>query len=426
MVEPPSDATPRTEPDERRSERHVLVVNQHGDNTGDEAALRGMLQGLDQALGGARFTVLHQFRERGSEVEVAQPVRWLSLVISPGEAVRLTLYALGLALGRRWRPVLGPAGEVIVGSYESADLVVSAPGGPYFGDLYWSHEPVHWFYVWLARLHRRPAALYAPSAGPFSKRVFNPFRRFTYRSFGVVTLREERSAEFYRQLMGHDAQVEVTADAALQQQVAPRSRSEWAQLGDRVLVALSAIDWRYAGDPDPEGRRENYDRSIAAALGALAAEVGDRGVHVVLVPQLHSRKHSDVEYLRRLAERFDARISWEVLEGERTSPAQRGVMAAADLVVAGRYHPAVFAVSAHVPVLCIPYEHKAAGMMDAAGLGDFVVMLDDVEPEVVSSSILDVWRRRAEIRDRLEQSEPLLRQQSAHTNDVVARLLEAP
>ena len=57
----------------------------------------------------------------------------------------------------------------------------------------------------------------------------------------------------------------------------------------------------------------------------------------------------------------------------RDAQAQRGLVAAADLVLAGRYHPLVFAVSAHVPVVPIAYQHKATGVAEAAGLGDRVL-----------------------------------------------------
>jgi colanic acid/amylovoran biosynthesis protein len=149
---------PRTTPSRLDPEagRHVLVVNQHGDNTGDESAVRGMLAGLEEHLAPVRFTVVHQFRERSSEVDVDQPVRWITMVLPGTEPLRLVVYSL-LMLVRLRRPgILGPVGRATIEAYESADLVVSAPGGPYFGDVYWSHEPVHWFYVWLARWHRVP------------------------------------------------------------------------------------------------------------------------------------------------------------------------------------------------------------------------------------------------------------------------------
>src|SRR5690606_2707272 len=97
----------------------------------------------------------------------------------------------------------------------------------------------------------------------------------------VVTVREERSAEHLRALMGPGFAVEVTADSALQEQVPPRDRRDWTvgtgtgaePLDDRFLLVVSAIDHAYPGDPDPAARRERYDRSIVAAIERVVDRV---------------------------------------------------------------------------------------------------------------------------------------------------------
>ncbi len=405
---------------------HVLVVNQHGDNTGDEAALRAMLDGLATRLGPVRFTVLHQFREPSSCIDVAHDVTWRSLVLPPADAAALALHLLvgpDAAIGRRW---LGSRAAEVVDAYDTADLVVSAPGGPYFGDVYRRHEPVHWAYVWMARRHRRPIGLYATSAGPFRTRLLNPFRRATYRCFGRLVLREDVSARHVRELMRGRVELEVTADSALQERVPPQDVERWSTVAlppDAVVLAVSAIDAAYAGDPDPSARRRNYDRSIVAAITSVAAGT-DRPVHVVFVPQLQSEAHDDSPYLRGLASALPAEIGREVVGGRRSSVDQRGIFARADMVIAGRYHPAVFAVSAEVPVLTVPYEHKAAGLMDAAGLSEFCVPLDEVSPERLSAVAADLWQRRDEVRGRLAQNEPTLRGRSMRTTELMAELVD--
>jgi colanic acid/amylovoran biosynthesis protein len=408
--------------------RHVLVVNQHGDNTGDEAALRAMLDGLAQRLGPVRFTVLHQFREASSCIETTHDVEWVRLLTPLRDVPGLALIALSPALAGVARRLSGPSGRAIIDAYASADLVVSAPGGPYFGDPYWNHEPLHWAYVWLARRHGRPLGLYATSAGPFDIRPFNPFRRLTYRCFDRLVLREQVSASLVRELTRGRLHVEVTADSALQARVAPLALEQWSSAPPpphAVIVAVAAIDRPYTGDADPAGRRANYDRSVVAAVSALA-DSSPQHLHVVLVPQLQSAAHDDAPYLERLGRALPDGVTFEVAGAHRSSDVQRGIFAAADVVVAGRYHPAVFAVSAGVPVLAIPYEHKAAGLMEAAGLGEFCVDLDDVSPELLATIATQLWQRRDEVREHLQATEPQLRALAARTSDLMAQLVLDP
>jgi colanic acid/amylovoran biosynthesis protein len=408
-------------------QRHVVVVNQHGDNRGDEAALRGMLAGLHERLAPVRFTIVHQFGEPSSCVEVPYEVEWLPSTMPRSVPARLVVTALLRWVRLPWRWAAGEIVEKVHDAYDDADLVVSAPGGPYFGEVYAGHEPLHWLYVLLAAWRDKPAILYAPSAGPFTS-WWRPLRRRVLRSFRRVAVREDISAENLRGLMGDDFAVEVTADSALQSSVEPLARSEWRFDGEtlegRTLIVVSAIDRPYAGDTDPPGRRRRYDDAVVAALADIA---GRTRAHVAFVPQVHGR-HRDQPYLERLARRLHAAVpegvTIEVVDERLDSDAQRSRFAAADLVLAGRYHPAVFAISAEVPLVCVPYEHKAAGLMAAAGLEDLSLPIDDVTTERLTDLLHRAHEDREDLRARLTDASTTLSARAARTSDMAAECVE--
>lgn len=422
--------------------RHVLVVNQHGDNRGDEAALAAMLDGLEQRLAPVRFTVVHQFAEAASQVSLPHDITWLPMRRPPLTMVR-SLTALTLALvplSRRWahhwvsRWIADPVTRQILDTYASADLVVSAPGGPYIGDLYAGHEPVHWLYARLGRAFGKPTILYAPSAGPFRRRLQAPWRRWVFNGFDVVTVREDVSAVHIRSLMGDAFAVEVTADSALQQLVPAELRDD----DDGLLIVVSAIDLAYPDAADPAARRANHDAAVVAAVAAVVERaqgpgtLKGRAVRVVLVPQLHGRR-SDAAYLQRLAGAIRQRmgasmgsgsgVAVDVLDGAVDATGQRALVASADLVIAGRYHPAVFAVGAGVPVVCIAYQHKATGVMAAAGASELVMQVDDVTPEALTALALRVFDDREAIAERLRSTAPALQARAARTSDLAAALV---
>lgn len=405
------------------SVRHVLIVNQHGDNRGDEAALHGMLSGVARAIDGpVQFTVVHQFADDRSARELAASsgfeVEWISLKLSPLEGLRLVLY-----LVTRVRAVLGRVGVATIAAYRSADVVVSAPGGPYFGDIYIGHEPVHWLYVWMARIHRKPAVLYATSAGPFAKAWANPFRRVTYRCFDAMFVREEISAAHIRSLFGtrrRNVEVRVTVDAALQVSVPAVPRDSSTR---RVVV--SAIDWKYEGDASPTARRASYDAAVAAAVAELCS--GAAG-EVILVPQLHGTAHRDAPYLERLAtlvrDEVSNDVTVSVFDESRDMLAQRALFASADFVIAGRYHPAVFALSAGVPQVCIPYEHKATGVLQLAGLSDVVVPIAEVSTERLVAVARRVREQADVVRERSRDAATRLAELSSQTSRAVVDVMD--
>ena len=403
----------------KRDKPHVLVVNQHGDNRGDEAALLAMCSGIEADLGPTQFTVIHQFNNAAAGPMLRPDAQWITLKLPVGEAIRFVVY-LALRIFRlRPQFLLGPLGQKTIHAYEAADVVVSAPGGPYFGDLYIGHEAVHWLYVWIAKLHRVPAMLYATSAGPFHKKWANPFRRYTYRCFSRLFVREEISAGHIRGLFAgrrHGVNIEVSIDSALQVAIAPQER----QHADAQLIVVSAIHWPYPNDPSPQLRQKEYDTSVIEAVKIFA---DSRPTHVVFVPQLYGSMHRDTPYLEALARLLPANISCEVLSDTQSSNEQRALFAAADWVIAGRYHPAVFAVSAAVPVLCIAYEHKATGVLQAAGVPDAVISIDEVTVEVVQAKARELLAARADLSARLQVAQVALREVSSRTSGAVAELV---
>ena len=403
----------------KRDKPHVLVVNQHGDNRGDEAALLAMCSGIEAELGPTQFTVIHQFNNAAAGPMLRPDAQWITLKLPIIEAVRYVLFLVFRLFKIRPYFLLGKIGKATIAAYETADVVVSAPGGPYFGDLYVGHEPVHWLYVWVARLHRVPVMLYATSAGPFQKKWANPFRRYTYRCFSRLFVREEISAGHIRGLFAgrrHGVNVEVSIDSALQVAIAPQER----QHADAQLIVVSAIHWPYPNDPSPQLRQKEYDTSVIEAV-KIFAESGP--THVVFVPQLYGSMHRDTPYLETLARLLPANISCEVLSDTKSSNEQRALFAAADWVVAGRYHPAVFAVSAAVPVLCIAYEHKATGVLQAAGVPDAVMSIDEVTVEVVQAKARELLAARANLSARLQVAQVALREVSSRTSSAVAELV---
>jgi polysaccharide pyruvyl transferase WcaK-like protein len=108
------------------------------------------------------------------------------------------------------------------------------------------------------------------------------------------------------------------------------------------------------------------------------------------------------------------------LSDTKSSNEQRSLFAVADWVIAGRYHPAVFAVSSAVPVLCIAYEHKATGVLQAAGVSDAVMSIDEVTVEAVQAKARELLAGKADLTARLRVAQSVLREVSSRTSVAVA------
>jgi polysaccharide pyruvyl transferase WcaK-like protein len=409
-----------------RRKPHILIVNQHGENRGDEAAMRAMLAQFVEELGDVEFTLLYQFQDRSLRLSYREEVRDLPIIIPPAEALGMVMFSMGQLGHLNLERVLGPTTRPIIEAYRSADLVVSAPGGPYFGDIYRNHELVHWFYIWLAKLYRKPVFLYATSAGPFETPGLNLVRKWLFGEFDVICTREALSADHIRGLLGQDTPVTVTADSALQQSFEPFPRPEYfcgerQPLADKFLTAVSLIDFGYPGAPDVELRKRTYDETMVQVLGYLA-ELTD--CHLLFFPQLYGKAHRDVPYLERIAARLPTHVSWEIVDEQLSSDAHRRLFAMCDFHIASRYHPAIFGNSGLTPGICIYYEHKAMGFMQQLGLERFAFDIWKITAPELCAGIEEALDKREDLQQILAQRIPSLRETARRTTKLAVDLLE--
>jgi colanic acid/amylovoran biosynthesis protein len=384
-----------------------------------------MLERLEEAAGSAEFTILYQFRDPNIRLDFPQTVKMLPIIMPVAEAASLGVFALLKRLGVEAPALLRGNAKSIVAAYEDADLVLSAPGGPYFGDIYASHELVHWFLVWLATLYRKPLGLYAPSAGPFEKPLLNLVRRRLYKRFDVLCSREEISAGYIEALLRQELKVHVTADSALQVRLDPMPRNEFfagarSALAKRFVVGVSAIDYGYPGASDPEALRRQYEDAIVELVCHIA---GARPCHFLLVPQLHGRYHSDVPFLQELGNRLPSEVSWEVVDDTLSSDEQRRIFGMTDMFIASRYHPGIFASSAGVPGICIYYEHKALGFMRQLDLEDLAFDIRNLDTWELIRAADRVMREGEALRRHIEARLPRLVATSRRTTELVSELL---
>jgi polysaccharide pyruvyl transferase WcaK-like protein len=404
---------------------HILIINQHGENRGDEAAMRAMLASFKEQLPDVSFTLLYQFRDRSLRLEFHEDVEDLPIFFPALDYLRGLFFSAlkAIRIDARW--ILPLSLKRIISAYERADLVVSAPGGPYFGDLYVDHEIVHWWYVYLAKLFKKPLFLYATSAGPFNHRLMNLVRRWLYPKFDRLVTRESISATFIDDLLDGSVKVEVTADSAIQRSVEPLSRKDYFlgernTLCNRFIVAVSLLDFGFPKSKDIKESKRNYNEAMIELITHIHREVD---AHFLFIPQLYGKAHSDLPYLKTISNVLPTDISWEIVDSKLNSDMQQALFGMCDLYIASRYHPAIFGNISFVPGLCIYYEHKALGFMTELGLERYAFDINNVEGKTLCNAFNNILEKRDLIIAHLHNEVPKLREQSSHTTKLAIELL---
>jgi colanic acid/amylovoran biosynthesis protein len=100
-----------------------------------------------------------------------------------------------------------------------------------------------------------------------------------------------------------------------------------------------------------------------------------------------------------------------------------------DLFLGTRLHSNIFALTEGVPVVAIGYQYKTRGVMRMLGLEPWVLDIEEVEPQELAALLERAWEDRTEIRARLAEALPVLRDMASQAGELVAadfRRLAAP
>lgn len=190
-----------------------------------------------------------------------------------------------------------------------------------------------------------------------------------------------------------------------------------ANLPENGYVAVTVSP--YSGPP------EDFSARIAAQLDALH---GQTGLPAVFIPHMGigAEQGWDMQSHDRIAGFMSTPFrQLPVLSARKAAELTAG----AALVLTSRYHPAVFALSAGVPVLGLAVDTysgvRLAGAMGNWGLEDYVLALPALQDGVLGPALLEAWHRRTEISGHLAAVRPSREAWARHWWDEVAAVFSA-
>jgi polysaccharide pyruvyl transferase WcaK-like protein len=398
---------------------HIVITNSHGDNRGDEAAQRSMVRTLAEMIPQARFTILTNSPQGlsmpdGVEVRPTFAAWNRRFPFFPLPMILLWLALRKLGLKLLWLNRVALFGSL--NSIATADLVISAPGGPYIGEIYRGHElSEHLLHLWIAEKLGKSVMIYGPSMGPFTTGR-NRIRRRLLDAVSVITLRDPISRQYLDELKVTSPLVYVAADSAFQDSVAiDATRLEQILVSEEILdpanshipligITPAGARWNYRNAAEPKIKQAEYVSLMARTVDHLIETYGCR---VVFFPQLYGRS-SDLPLIQSIIDKSRFADQVRILSDRYDSDIQQAVISRMDLVIANRYHSAIFAIKQAVPVVCIAYEHKAKGVMRQTGVEDYLIDIGDLSFETLTHAIRHAWENRQVIRKTLQGHLPNL------------------
>jgi colanic acid/amylovoran biosynthesis protein len=387
---------------------NIVLLNTHSTlNSGDAAIVLSQVRFLREFYADPEITLTSRTPE--IDRNLYGP---LGLYVLPPLTPAPSVYA-GLArkTGRSARNLLAwkdkrALWEVL----RRADLVISSGGGYFYSSRRHFPGPMflqNYAHIRVARLLGRPLIFFPQSFGPLFSPAAARLLKSALGGGNVVKIlaRERASFDAVAGLLagtGGRDKIGLCPDMALDPE-GYRTFSSGTPVDlsalPRPVVAVTLRRWDFPGargGGEVRVRRAAYLQAMADACRHVALAMGGS---IVIFPQ--SRGPGIFEDDRIISGMLRERLAGDI-PGDRlvsvalpdsAAPATiLGLLSQTDLIVATRFHSAIFGLIAGIPVISIGYQPKAGGIMAWLKLGHFSLEIDRIRAEEIiglAGEILD-------------------------------------
>ena len=395
---------------------NVLFLNTHSAlNAGDAGIVLAQVRFFRQRFPGIRISIT----SRTPRLDEPFYAPWGIRVLSPLVPVP-SLYSG--PINKIWN-VLKEGASVsakarLITEIQKSELVV-ASGGGYF----YSHHgriPGPMFFqnylpLKLASFFGKPVMFFPQSFGPMHNPVASRLVKDLLRGPNIVKIfvRENISAEYLRRLLALENSlgkiVPCPDFAFLLDHVHSRGGEIRMPTLPRPVVAVTLRTWDFPGAGTAKEKKERQRQYFSFFEDISRRIIADWGGSVLILPQVRGPGlyEDDRIISRALEEKLRARsprgrVHYLDLPDYVSPSALVQLLSQVNLLIATRFHSAIYALLAGRPVLVLAYQPKSSGMMDSLGLGRYCLGITDVDAQQALRLAQEVLEHPAPLRRKIE------------------------
>ena len=302
--------------------------------------------------------------------------------------------------------------------------------------------------ILLARMLTRPVMCYAVGAGPIESLVGRFLASQILNRVNLITVRDEESGRFLRQIGVNKPGIYVTADPAFalkptsHERVRDILRKEGIEEKEGPLVVIAPRRWfhyhhrvlpmRYGvfRGLRPSYGGQDYERFVRILAGLADYIVSETGAKVIFLPmRIEGRAgepgQDDDNVCREIMGLMKNEEKATMLQGDYNPQEIMGIIGQMDMVVSVRMHPIIFAAVCGVPFVGLSvYKYKGKGFFHMIGGADRFVYIQEASAETLISLVENTWAARDEISKSLKDSAASLRKRAISNAEWAFKLLQ--
>lgn len=252
-----------------------------------------------------------------------------------------------------------------------SDIAIACPGG-FLEDSTFSFY-THLVQIYLAKKLSKKVVLAPMSIGP-ARTIINRFLlKLALNEIDRIYVRELVSAKLCEEL---NINYVLSNDLAFELKV-----ESTAQVSKTNRALFTIINWNFPTSDDPVHQLNNYINSLVSAALHLHDQYGfDIGV----IQQVASDRPAIDKFVCELAKKNIP----VTIEGDGYTPEQiMNLIASVKVVVASRFHSAIFSLNVKTPVVPISYLPKTSGMLELYNCKDIYLDIVDLDANELSMKL---------------------------------------
>ena len=295
-----------------------------------------------------------------------------------------------------------------------------------------------------AQLLAKRTAMIAGSPGPFSEGKNLDFTREVYKGFDLVTNRESISIDLLKDYGFDISKTHSLACPAFCFNPGTIDSINGDHVIDQVLstsrpsIGFLICGWNFTVGPFDKWPR--LDEEYSVFIDAIERFLAYTDANIVLMSHsngfpippkqfklTHGRDYPIIKQLQRIFNQRGAASNIYALDGVYDAWQSKAILGQFDMVVSGRVHAAVGAMSQCVPTVIIDYghepkAHKLTGFAQVAGQEAYMAKPDQVNDVLQKMNL--VWENRTSIKMSLESQIPIVKANGKKNFELLKALFE--
>ncbi len=359
----------------------VLISGYYGfDNSGDDAILKAIVKDI---------------RFKNSKININ--------VLSSNPKKTREMYDVDAVDRFKFKEVLS--------AIRNTDLFISG-GGSLLQDVTSTRSLIYYLAIMkITKLMGKPVMVYANGIGPIERRTNRFLTKHILNNVDLITLRDDRSMEYVRELGIKNKNTFVTADPVFTLQASSKDRvDEIFEIEkiprDKKIIGVSVRQWKRSKDLVP---------TMAEAINYMKDKYD---ANVLLIPMHYPE---DLEISKEIRDFVDG--DSYVTEEKYSVEEIMGIIRESEIMIAMRLHSLIYAANQEVPMVGLSYDPKVDGILKTLGMENISNVENFILEELIDN-IDYVMENREELKIRLREQDVELRAKALSNVDMALELLE--